>query len=68
MMSLKTWIFLGILAEGESQARTGAEWRLPLHRLSNTYGFPCTVTKSDNLGASGVFTATQPHSPSIMLS
>lgn len=66
-MSLNTCIFLEMLAEGGSQARTGAEQRLPPHRLSNTYGFPCTVAKSDNLCASGFSMVTQPHSPSIIL-
>lgn len=66
-MSLNTCIFLEMSAEGGSQARTGAEQRLPPHRLSNTYGFPCTVAKSDNLCASGFSMVTQPHSPSIIL-
>lgn len=39
-VSLNTWIFLEMLAEGESQARTGAERGLLPHRLSNSYGQP----------------------------
>jgi len=67
-MSLNTRIFLEILAENESQARTGTEWKLPSHRLSNTYGFPRTVAKSDNLGASAVSMVNQHRSPTVMLS
>lgn len=58
----------GNAAKGESQARNGVKWRLLSHRLSNIYGFACTMAKSDSLGALGVSMVIQPHSLSIMLS
>lgn len=67
-MSLNTCLFLEMLAEGGSQTRTGLEWRLLPHTLSDMHNCHHTMVKSDSLGVLGVSMVTQADSQFIMLS